>query len=131
MQSILIGKGGERHSTLNVEGSNFFKKMKAEAEKKKLGSADDVEEEVEKQGWTAPTLKNNFFEDDDEYDAQEEEAGDDPSELPRQVKVERPKIERGESREAKRAYNTDIEKPKRPTIERGESREPKRAMKTN
>ena len=136
-----MGKDRVRHSTLNDAGSDFYKKMKAkeDAEKKKLDNADEVEEEEDggdeegggfSQVWMAPTLKNNFFADHDEYDAQEE-ADDDPSELPRQVKLERPKIERGESREAKRAFNTDIEKPERPTIQRGESREAKRAQKTN
>ena len=112
---------------MNVEGSDFYKQIRAEAEakeekEKKLGSSDEdggggEEEEdggvleaaltLEDKGWTAPTLKNNFFEEHDEYDAQEE-AEDEPGELPRQVKLERPTIlERGVSREAKRAYNTE------------------------
>ena len=146
-QSTMMGKDRVRHSSLNVEGSDYFKKMRAETkakeekEKKQLGSSGEVEEEeggdedgggeeeeeedggaleaavnffedqgwtapLEDKGWTAPTLKNNFFEEHDEYEAQEE-AEDEPGELPRQLKLERPTIERGESREAKRAYNTD------------------------
>ena len=137
-QSSLMGKERVRHSTLNVEGSDFYKKMRAEAKAKeeadkKLGSSDEVEDKegggeeegggaeetalnffedlgwaapLEDQGWTAAPLKNNFFEDHNEYEAQEE-AEDEPGELPRQLKVERPTIMRGESREAKRAYNAD------------------------
>ena len=135
-QSSLMGKDRVRHSSLNVEGSDFYKKMIAEAkakeEKEKLGSSDEVKEEeggdgeeeeeevleaalnfFEDQGWADPTLKNNFFEDHEEFDAQEE-AEDEAGELPRHLKfnfnntvTERPTIERGESREAKRAYNAD------------------------
>ena len=36
-QCSLFGKDRVRHSTLNVEGSDFFKKMKSKTEKKKLG----------------------------------------------------------------------------------------------
>ena len=158
-QSSLMGKDRVRHSSLNVEGSEFYKKARAEAiakeeaEKKQLGSSEEVEEEEgdgdeggeeeeeggaeeiagdffedqgwaapplqntffedEDVGWTAPPLKNNFFEDHDEFDAQEEEE-DEAEELPKvfnfnfnQVKNERPTIMRGESREAKRAFNAD------------------------
>ena len=128
-QSRLMGKERVRHSSLNVEGSDFYKKMRAETKakeeaEKKLDSSEEVEDKeeggedgdggaeetavgfFEEQGWTAAPLKNNFFEDHDEYDAQEE-AEDEPGELPAQLKVERPTIMRGESREAKRAYNAD------------------------
>ena len=40
-QCSLIGKDRVRHSTLNVEGSDFYKKMKSEAEKKKLGISEE------------------------------------------------------------------------------------------
>ena len=130
---MLIGKDRVRHSSLNVEGSDFYKKMRAEAKakeeeekKKKLGSSEDVVEEddggeegeeeeegaeevacnfFEDQDWTSPVKKNNFFEEHEEWEANEEEEEDEPGEMPMQLKFERPTIERGESREAKRPSN--------------------------
>ena len=130
---MMIGKDRVRHSSLNVEGSDFYKKMRAEAKakeeeekKKKLGSSEDVEEEddggeegeeeekgadevacnfFEDQDWTSPVKKNNFFEEHEEWEANEEEEDDEVGEMPVQLKFERPTIERGESREAKRPSN--------------------------
>ena len=131
---MLMGRDRVRHSSLNVEGSDFYKKMRAEAKakeeeekKKKLGSSEDVEEEddggeegeeeeekgaeevacnfFEDQDWTSPVKKNNFFEEHEEWEANEEEEEDEPGEMPVQLRFERPTIERGESREAKRPSN--------------------------
>ena len=142
-QSSMLGGERVRHSSLNVEGSDFYKKMRAEAKakeeeekKKKLGISEEEKEggEVEEGGgdeggdggdvgaeesalnffedaaWTPQTLRNNFFEDHHhswEEGKEEEEVEDEPGELPHQLKFDRPTIERGESREAKRATLTD------------------------
>ena len=107
-----------RHSSLNVEGSEFYRKMRAEAkakeekeERKRILAAqisteeakkkeEEVEEEeegaeetscnfFEAQAWNAPTIRSNFFEEHDEWETTEE-AEDDPSGLPSQFQFERP-----------------------------------------
>ena len=75
---MLMGRDRVRHSSLNVEGSDFYKKMRAEAKakeeeekKKKLGSSEDVEEEDdggeegEEEEEGAEEVACNFFEDTD------------------------------------------------------------------
>ena len=114
--------GGERvrHCSVNQEGSEFYKKMRAEAKAKEeadrkriLAARILTEEEVkgeeggggeeeggveeeetscnffEAQAWNAPTTRSNFFEEHDEWETTEE-AEDDPSGLPCQLKFQRP-----------------------------------------
>ena len=115
----MMGEDQGRHSSLNVEGSEFYRKMRAEAkakeekaERKRILAAqisteeakkkEEVEEEDEEgaeetscnffeaQAWNAPTIRSNFFEEHDEWETTEE-AEDDPSTgLPSQFQFERP-----------------------------------------
>merc|ERR1712203_1021288 len=113
--SRMMGDERVRHCSVNQEGSEFYKRMRAkaqakeEADKKRILAAQIVTEEsakVEEEGggddgeeissnffeaqdWKAPTVRSNFFEEHDEWEGTEE-AEDDPSGLPSQLKYERP-----------------------------------------